>query len=344
MSPEPYVRMQAFVLGVLLVALAVLGASTAGLACAAAVSLGVWLLARKYRSDLAASAATRVPEHRARLDQIVAADARVVLGIGLALNGFAGVFDPEVIGVSGAVRSVSLAVTVVWALVYLSSLVDWYVILPRVSGQLGARPCRARWETGWTTFPHTWREATRWWHIHRIVAAFGFTFGLSYAVALGLAGPIELQFGDRVVAAAAMGGFAAYRKAIPGAIWQAGHLQVVVGQTVSLRETRRKVLWQIGRGRIALRIPSWNREPVGARRGREYVMDVAIESVQVVLAAPREKPGALAKLGYARYPRKVRLQDVAGADPAKKDFDGCRATCSGVSWYCIENPECFRPK
>jgi hypothetical protein len=336
--------MQAVVLGALLVALAILGTSTAGLSAAGAVSLGVWLLARKYRSDLAAPAATRVPEHRARLDQIVTADARVALGIGLALNGFAATLGPEVIDVSWAVRSVALAVTVVWALVYLSSLVDWYVILPRVSGQLGARSCRAPWETGWATFPHTWRETTRWWHIHRIVAAFGFTFGLSYAISLGLAGLIELQFGERLVAAAAMGGFAAYRKAIPGAIAQAGHPQLIVGQTVSLRETRRKVLWQIGRGRIALRFPSWKREPVGGRRGREYVMDVAIESVQVVLAAPREKPGALAELGYARYPRKVQLRDIAGADPAKKAFDGCRESCSGINWYCIENPECFRPK
>jgi hypothetical protein len=344
MSPEPYVRGQAVVLGILLVALALVGAQAEGLGCAGGAAFAAWALARKYKSDRAASRTTEVPQHRERLDHIVAGDARASIGIGLALNGFAMASDPDAIGVAGSVRSVVLAVTVVWALVYLSSLVDWYVILPRISGQLGARPCRAAGEAGWSTFPRTWRETTRWWHIHRIVAAFGFTFGLTYAITLGLAGVIDLQFGERLVASAAMGGFAAYRKAIPGAIAQAGHPELVVGQTVRLRETRRKTLWQVKRGPVLLRIPSWKREPVGPPKEREYVMDVAIESVQVVPAAPREKPDALRRLGYAREPRKVRLGDVAGAGPARKPFEGCRETCSGINWYCIENPECYRPK
>jgi len=66
------------------------------------------------------------------------------------------------------ISAVLLGVTA--AIILLSSLIDWYVILPRISGLLGIRPCREP-DTDFPRRPQTWREVTRWWYIHRIIAA-----------------------------------------------------------------------------------------------------------------------------------------------------------------------------
>jgi hypothetical protein len=58
---------------------------------------------------------------------------------------------------------------------------------------------------------------------------------------------------------------------------------------------------------------------------------------------PHEPNGGVA---YERDPAKLELRDVRASapEPADPPFTGCEGRCSGINWYCIENPHCFEPK
>ena len=121
---------------------------------------------------------------------------------------------------------------------------------------------------------------------------------------------------------------------------------MIVGHTVRHAETKRvrRRLRLFGR-RIPL--PLTELIELGQRSGRDWVYDVALEGVQVVPAARRE--GEIPRtpdgeVSYERKPRKIPLRDIGGTEPAEPPFRGCRDRCSGINWYCIDNPECFRPR
>jgi hypothetical protein len=181
MSPLPYVRAHAVVLATLLIASGILGASLLALLCALCSVAGAALLNMRYRHDVAVTGAS-IPPHRARLDGVVANDAVAALGPATLLIVVSWVIGLSPSGSSAAAARVATGfLAIAGAAIYLSSLVDWYVILPRVSGQLGPRPCRDRDPR--FPFPHSWKEVTRWWYIHRIVATLTFRFLLAAAIA-----------------------------------------------------------------------------------------------------------------------------------------------------------------
>lgn len=330
----------------LLVAAAALGSPLAALACAVVSALAAWALHAKYRRDLLI-ARVDVPRHRERLDLIVTGDARASLALGVIVSALLAAFaiEPPEAGVAPATP---VLLAVVAAAVYVSSLWDWYVTLPRVSGLLGARPCRLRSGEP-PSFPKTWRETTRWWYIHRVIAAVILRFGLAYAVVLSVGHHLSLSRTTSVVISAAVGVcFAAYLQAVPGAVWQAGHLTLIVGQTVRRRKVERvpRTIKVLG---STVRIPFLKHRVVGSLRPREYVYDVAVEGVQLAPVAARERAvprGPLGEVAYEKGPKKVELRDVRACEPepAGDPFSGCDGQCSGINWYCIENPRCFEPK
>lgn len=316
MSPEPWVRMHAAAMCVLLLAATVLGApvfALASAALAAVFSFGLW---RKYRGDLAL-VNREAPPHRQRLDVLVAGDARAALIPPLVLATFVVATSAPLPAVASYVRDAVAVVAFVSVVVFGSSLCDWYLILPRVTGMLGLRPCR---EDGrFKTFPSTWREVTRWWYIHRIVAAFFLVYGLALALGLlvaGLTGAASpwVDLSLTVV----LGTFGAYRKALLPAVKEAAHPRLIVGQTVCTR--------------------------FGERR---YVFDVALEGVQHVSAekfeqrAEEMKPDERPK--FESRPERIPLTAVDEMGDAPR-YRGCDHRCAGISWYCIENEDCFRVK
>jgi len=342
MSPEPYVRAQAFALAALLLAETLLGSPLGGLiVCAACAFVSIGLRAW-YRSDIL-MARVDVPAHRERLDRIVDGDLQTVLAVGFAAGGIMVGFGVPAID-SGLARTTPLLISIAAAAVYLSSLVDWYVILPRISGMLGARPCRNEREHH-PRFPHTWRDTTRWWFVHRIVAALALRFGLAYALTLSLRRYILVPEGTEIVAGAALGFLAAYVKAVPAAGMQVGHPTMIVGDTVrrfeSTRAARRLRLFG-----LSIPLPLKRRVESGTRSPREWVYDVALEGIQVVRAAERERDAPRTTDGLIEYedrPRKIRLQDLDRCEPSRS-FRGCEGRCSGINWYCIENLRCFESK
>jgi len=345
MSPEPYVRGQAFVVAALLVVTAALASPLGALVCAAITGGSAWWLRNRYAGDILAARAA-VPPHRLRLDIIVAGDVRAAVGVGLVGGGLLIAFPahrPDV----AVPPATFLLLTAVAVAILLSSLVDWYIILPRVSGLLGIRPCRAP-EVDHPRFPRTWRETTRWWYIHRIVAALVLRLGLAYAVIFAFAHHISVPGGSSIVTGIVIGSFAAYLAAVPRAVWEAGHPSLIIGRTVRRHQVSR-VPRTVRLLKWAIEIPVLKRRAIGELRPREYVYDVALESVQLVPVARRESDVPRDSNGdvvYERDPVKVAVRDASASEPESdaEPFSGCTHRCAGISWYCIDNPRCFATK
>jgi hypothetical protein len=330
MSPIPFVRGQAIVLATLLLACSLLGYPVAGLATAIGAALAAIALAVKYRSDVRATE-TPVPRHRARLDRVVERDAIAAIGAGLLT---AAILTGVSLGDSATLRDIgrpTVPLVIAAFAVYASSLVDWFVVLPRISGQLGARPCRD--EEPAFPFPHTWKEVTRWWYIHRILATVVFRFSLSAALVIVIGEIAGLGTEARWLAAGAMGVFSSYAAAIPKAVREAGQARVLVGQTVEVAPRRRRWPWRV------LASPK-----VAAFTGRQYVFDVALEGVQLTPTASREDGEPPDPPEFVKHPDRIPLADLDFVKNAETPFHGCSPRCAGISWYCIENQRCFEPK
>lgn len=316
MSPEPWVRMHAAAVCAALIGTVVLGGQVVVLATGGMLALFVFGMWRKYQRDVLLSRA-EVPPHRDRLDVLVAGDARASLLPPLVLGVSAAVMSPAVPHTPFYVLDSVATVALVAVVVYGSSLFDWYVTLPRMTGLLGPRPCRR--DEKFKTFPRTWREVTRWWYFHRMVADFVLVYGVALAlgmVAAGLTGAsspwVDLSF------TAVFGTLGAYQKAILPAAKEFMHPRLIVGSTVTNRF-----------------------------RERRYVYDVAMEGVQVVPAEKFEKRAEELlpdqRPAYEGKPERVPLTAVDEFKDAER-YTGCDRRCVGISWYCIENEDCFKPK
>jgi hypothetical protein len=316
MSPEPWVRVQAAAVCMTLIATIVLGGEEFALGAGGSLALfGAWMW-RRYRHDKLLVNAD-VPPHRERLDLLVAGDARAALLPVLVLGVFVAVMSPAVPYAASYVLDSVAIIALVATVVYGSSLFDWYVILPRMSGLLGPRPCRR--DQKFKTFPRTWREVTRWWYAHRIVAGFFVVYGVALAagiLAAGITGASSLLV--EVSVTAVFGTLGAYKKVLRPAAKEFMHPRMVIGKTVSSRS--------------------------GERR---YVYDVAMEGVQIV---PTEEYEARAeqllpdrKPEYEDNPERVPLNAVDEMRDAPR-YTGCDRRCVGINWYCIENEDCFSVK
>jgi hypothetical protein len=316
MSPEPWIRIQAGAACVLLIATIVLGGGVFALAsCGVLALFGFWLW-RKYRRDMSLGS-IQPPSHRERLDLLVAGDARASLLPALVLGVFVVVMSPDRPSVPSYVLNSVATATFVLAVVYGSSLFDWYVILPRMTGLLGPRPCRRN--GAFKTFPRTWREVTRWWYFHRIVAGFVLVYGVALAVGMVVAGLtgasspwVDLSF------TIVFGTLGAYKKAIWPAVMEWMHPHLLVGGTVA---------------------NSFNE--------RRYVYDVAIEGAQVVPAVEyEERAEQMPEDQRPKFEDEPEWVPLAAVDKLRQaePYAGCAHRCVGISWYCIENEDCFKPK
>ena len=331
MSPIPYVRGQVIALSLLAVAGAILGASLVAL-CSVAVALVLSrLFDARYRHDVSVTEAD-VPPHRASLDDLMRNDAWAALTPALlvALIALLVGLHPDGSALQTA-RAVLASLTIAAAGVYSSSLVDWYVILPRLSGQLGHRPCRSA-HPGFP-FPHSWKEVTRWWYIHRIIGALIFRVFVSLAAAAIVGDLIGVGVQAKIAAGLIIGLFGPYMASIPDAILQASQPKVLVGQTVLAKARPRRQL-----------LPPFRKIEPPELHGPQYVVDVSVEGVHLTATAPRTADTPPSDEPFVGHPDRIGLANLESARAAPHHFSGCRERCSGINWYCIENPRCFEAK
>jgi hypothetical protein len=175
--------------------------------------------------------AERLRAHRTTLDRIVRAQLVAIALSGVALA--------AVLGATGAapledssrlVKALIIGFTASISVIYASALVDWFWILPNVSGVLGPAPCEAPGQ-------ERWAGVTNIWLFHRAVATFT-VMGVLAGVPAYMAGT---SHGTQTVIWAFVGLAltVAYSKLNEGVLTSFSHAlnaTLEVGDTVRVRE------------------------------------------------------------------------------------------------------------
>lgn len=318
LNMEPRSSMTNYAVGATVTLIAVTGLGiwplAAGLAaCILAAGLA---LRRSYRQWIGTAV---VPAHREPLD-------RLVLGQ-WALSATAGLIVAVTVGAMGihilkidtplrVVQAIAGAASIALTAVFVSSLVDWYWILPRVGG-LGDHlaPCEAPGER--------WKYLTAIWLLHRglatalVVASIA---AVPFFLAATLGSPVAKAVLS-VVGVAVGAGMAALNQRGLASITNAFNQPIYVGDTIFVNQ------------------PS---EEDGAplRRRRAYVVDISVQGLKYQYLSGNNyigpafgRKGHGPVLGGDEY-RAIERAEKAMAAP-------CRDSCACVNWYCRNNPRAY---
>lgn len=285
--------------------LALRGLTTA----AGVVGLAIFLCAGSFD---AAYVRQRKPErlraHRLALDRIVRAQyisialAGIALAAILALTGTAPLEHS-----SRLVKALIIGFTAGISVVYASALVDWYWILPKVSGVLGSAPCEAPGQ-------ERWAGVTNIWLFHRAAATFtvmGVLAGVPAYMASTSHGTPTVVWAFVGVALAI-----AYSKLNEGVLTSFSHAlnaAFEVGDTVRVREEFE------------------DDELVDA-----YVVDMSIQGLKY-LPLPNlcpQEPRFVQKGQLLPWSEFSKVRRIPPAYAPCHDPDHCQA----VNWYCHRNP------
>jgi hypothetical protein len=315
---EPRYSMSVFAV---VVAVALVLLSLAGFAEAAAwTAVGSFLVSAALGAEslrLLANgrrAGRESPQHRRDLDQIVAVQwvgsSSVGLLVALACDRFG--LDP--LATSHQLVDALLIGLCAGAVgVFLSSLVDWYVILPKVSGLSGPAPCEMA-ESG------AWKYTTCVWYFHRALAT-----AIVYLVVIGVPSYMSNVVSGQAIYAwaalatilAAIGGYVLRGMFV--AVWFFLKPPVLVGD------------------QIFVRVPQEGEGDVEMRRQRAYVLDVSIQGASYkILDGGRYRRGKFADKADGNVPNH-KLADARA--PRNSDPPLCAGGCTGVNWYCRCNPK-----
>lgn len=257
---------------------------------------------------------------RARLDRLVdisAVSATAAGALGLAGGLALGADAPGEL----AAHAAGIAALVGTGGVFWSSLVDWYWVLPRVSGLTGHRSCRLDPEPGAPRA--SWEELTRWWIIHRMAAAVavavaggGIVGTIAGLGAKSLDATPAIQ-GMTGVLTAVVATFAeVYRKKAADGLPLLLHPEILVGE--SYRDST---------------------------AGPCFPVDVAMEGFKIVKREDQNerylahRTEGATKFLRAKGDETVPLADAQARRVGAADFS-CR-NCIGLNWYCVENPHAW---
>jgi hypothetical protein len=204
-------------------------------------------------------------------------------------------------------RGIAITGCVAVATFFLSSMVDWCYVWPRMRGKGDERdqPCQSSTDS-------RWRGLTRIWLMHRMTAyivgrlgalvVFGFLFArfhpqLSNSVASGIAtfvAAVVVFYLNRVVPIGAL----------------ATNPPLSVGDKVVLAE-------EYGTG--------------VSDRPQYYVVDVAIEGVKLLEVGANDHP-----VRSGGHDRSLSLADVHRLLRARQPFEGCSpGSCCGANEHCV---------
>lgn len=259
-------------------------------------------------------AGRNAPAHRATLDRLVlgqwlgAGAVGAAAAVTLATTGTAPLRGADVVW-----HALIVAFAVATIVVFISSLIDWYWILPRVSGIVCPGPCEAAGRRAWT-------YVTGHWFFHRSMAEFG--VGLSIVGFFGYLGFTEsgkaaLAWGAAALAAS---GAVAKRERRAFTAFQYGlDPPVCVGDVISVRYE--------------------DSSDEQLRREWAYVVDVSVDGVKVVMLEEGRFTGPTfsEKSDYKLLPTRDLHLVKRRPGPAP-----CADRCRGVNWYCRNNELAYR--
>lgn len=245
--------------------------------------------------------------HRRYLDRIVRSQwvALLLLGGAIAQGLEVGDIHP-LDGDSDAVEAVVVAVSIGIVVIYASALVDWYWVLPKVSGIVAPPPCT-------TAVAKTYAGVTKVWYFHRAVATAVVTALIAgtpaYIAGTGTGGGASARALLTLLGAAAAIGFNA---ATAGTVWaftQYLSPRLEVGSYVRKRKDIDDPEPQDG-----------------------YVSDVSVQGITVKLEC--DVDGTFVKDGdLLPYHEAQQVTKSNRRTPMCPSLQECQA----ANWYCLRN-------
>ncbi len=205
----------------------------------------------------------------------------------------------------------------VFGAMYLSSLVDWFYTGPRLRGDRDRLPCM-------DSLDPAWRTLTRYWLLHRVIAALIFVAAAVAIVAIAanrwVIGFSEVVAGVLAAAATIMAGFYLTRFAFAFGIVVNPPLQI--GDRVQLAEPF---------SAPPLLVTSY------------YVVDIAVEGIKLLeLEWPNGVP--VREDQNRTYDRVLDLADVHKLLRVRARFDACNFDrCCEANPYCCRITATSRP-
>lgn len=318
MSPIPVVRAQIIVQGLVLAFAGIVGAWSVTL-CGIVLTIAVWLnLRQSYVGVLRKSPydPSRLPAWASRRDLDRRMDhwlSRLTLAALAAMT--AGIVGPLEIQLAPAAWAVASAVVLGVSAIVWSSLVDWYWVLPRISGLLGHRPCRVDAEPSGRAI--SWEEVTRWWIIHRLAALALIACSSAMVVAVLVTALVDVAEIEE-----------------PGRSLIAPAFAFLTGVGITLKAFAES--WPYVT-RPPVRVGSFYRDPDA---GAGWVVDVALEGPQLVLLdSHRARLERAQATGLPPQFNPEKGDDRLKLDARPKSaerFEDCQS-CSALNWYCAEN-------
>jgi hypothetical protein len=314
---EPRKSMRNYAAGLAVVLLAVttfrLWPLAGGLALVLLV--GAAALLRQYQRWMNEPA----PPHRAPLDRLVASQWILAGLVGLAAAAGVGISGVNSLAVTTPVRigqALAGAAAIALCAVYLSSLVDWYYVLPRVGGLGGrAAPCEKPGEQ--------WKYPTAIWLLHRGLAT-GIVVAAITAAPVYLAGTLgtaSVKALLGVVAVVIGGGMAALNQKGLASITNAFNQPIYVGDTTLINRPGEA-------------------EGAPMLRRRAYTVDISVQGIKYQYLDGDDFRGpCFERKGHGPVPAGDDYRAIERVEgPMAKP---CRDRCTGVNWYCRNNGEAY---
>lgn len=306
---EPKYSMSAYTVFVAfgLAALAARGfgsaAAAAGIGVAVA-GLGFEISYRMRRRADRALAHRRVLDHIVRLQLLGIAAAGVGAAAAVAVSGVAPLDHTTPL-----LRALTIGVVLASCAIYVSSLVDWYWILPKISGMVGLAPCV---RTGGERFA----GVTKIWFFHRAAATTIVTFVLA-----GVPGYMAGSTGGH--------GGASTAWVVLGTALAIGYNSVNNGLTAAFRYAfnPRFFVGDIIRVRSDV-------EDSDVRNA--YVVDVSIQGLKYqVIPDPVDRSAMFVAKGNL-----MPMEQIGRTTRAREPHRPCESVehCRAINWYCFRNP------
>jgi hypothetical protein len=252
----------------------------------------------------------RVLSHRRTLDWIVR---RQWLGIAVFGSGVgAALQSVDAAPLQHAppvVQALTVGLVVAATTIYVSSLIDWYWVLPKISGMVGLAPCE---RTGGERFA----GVTKIWFFHRATATTIVTFvlaGVPGYMAGSTGGHSAVSTGWVVLGSALAIGYNSVNTGLTAAFRYAFNPRFHVGDIIRVRA-----------------------DPEDSTMQDAYVADVSIQGLKYKL--PPDESEATPK--FADKGLLLPMDAIGRTNRARqpqapcKDIEHCRA----VNWYCFRNP------
>jgi hypothetical protein len=249
---------------------------------------------------------SRLAPSRTALDRIVRRQLLTISALGAAIIavGETTGYHPFH-GAAASVKAIIVGAVIGVGTVYVSSLIDWYWIVPRISGTTGPAPCEHSGN-------ERWAGLTNVWFFHRAVAT-SVVIGILAGVPAYIAGHSGSDGTAWALLGAALAvGYSSVNTGVRTALEFAFNAPNNVGDIIRVRA-----------------------DPEDAFLSDAYVVDVSIQGLKYKLLDTSDDPPEFSNKGDQLSMEE--LKKTRRNPSAKSPCEGV-AHCQAVNWYCHLNP------